>query len=976
MNPSLRRNSLFLLFFLSGFTGLIYESLWSHYLKLFLGHAAYAQTLVLVIFMGGMSIGAAVAGHLSRSIDNLLKAYAVTEIGIGLMALAFHPVFSASTDFFLMRLLPGLDTPLMIDAGKWGLAALLLLPPSLLLGATFPMMSGAVLRRFPGQDGSHLATLYFSNSLGAALGVLAASFLLIGWMGLPGTLYLSGIVNLLIGAAVLWLARNPETRPASAADAGSGKTLPLLFLAAAFVTGMASFIYEIAWIRMLSLVLGSTFHAFELMLSAFITGLALGSLTIRRYIDRIASPLAVAAVIQLAMGVLAVLTLPLYTQSFDWMGMLVRTLPRDDGGYLLFNLASHGIAFAIMLPATFMAGMTLPLFTHVLIRNGYGEKSIGRIYATNTLGAIAGILFAVHLALPAAGLKLTLASGAMLDLVLGVVLLRVAGVAPRLRLAAFAALLIPILVVRLVPMEGNTLGSGVYRTGQPQLRNSTTVFYRDGKTASISVTLSGSSRVMLSTNGKPDAAIELDPQLPAARDEITMVMAAAVPLAMRPDARQVANIGFGSGLTSHTVLAHPGVEALYSIEIEPAVIEGARAFLPRVERAYADPRSHMHIEDAKSWFARHRQRFDIIISEPSNPWVSGVASLFSDEFYARIVGYLDDRGLLVQWLNLYEFDVDLAASVIKALNRHFDDYAVYLTDDSNILIVAAKHGTVPPLDAGIFGIPAMAAELERVGIRSTQDFALRRLGTAQLLGAMTGVLGAPANSDYYPYVEINAPRVRFMKGEAVEFPALGIYPLPLIEMLDKDASAWLPEQLTPVSSWRYDKVREAMAIRSALSGASAEQPGLPAPTAARIEQWRARLQGCASGRDDEAAEALHEIARSTLAYLDRQGLRAMWHTPVWLPCQDRLGGRLKLYRAVADRQAPAMLAAAEAALGRIDDSPTWRRYALDAGLLAANSLGDAGAVRRLWEQYGWSLYPDGRLSPELVLLLNYLRTKS
>ena len=969
MKQDARRGLLILIFFASGFTGLIYESLWSHYLKLFLGHAAYAQSLVLVIFMGGMAVGAAVASRLSSRLENLLAGYAMAEIGIGLLALGFHPLFSVVVDYSLGTLMPGMSSPAAIESYKWGVALLLLLPPSLLLGTTFPLMSGAMLRRYPGRDGGNLSILYFSNSLGAALGVLTASFLLIGHMGLPGTLALAGVINLLIGVSVFLMSRSPEAPPPRAASsaAGGNRHLLPLFLAAAFVTGAASFIYEVNWIRMLSLVLGSTFHAFELMLSAFITGLALGSLAIKRHIDRVRNPLALAAAIQLAMGALAVLTLPVYSLSFEWMGGLVQTLPKDERGYVLFNLASHGIAFAVMLPATFMAGMTLPLFTHVLIRDGQGERSIGLVYSANTLGAIAGVVYAVHLGLPAMGLKLSLASGALLDIALGLALLRIAGTPFRLWLAAFATLLVPMLAVRFVALDGALLGSGVYRTGKPQIENAATLFYQDGKTSSISVAKSNST-VVIRTNGKPDAAIEMDPARPANSDEITMVMAAAVPMAIRPDARRVANIGFGSGLTSHTVLANPNIAELSTIEIERAVIDGARAFLPRVQRAYGDPRSKLYVEDAKSWFARHNKTFDIIISEPSNPWVSGVASLFSDEFYQRIKGYLDERGLLVQWLNLYEFNTRLAASVILALNRHFPDYAIYLTDDSNILIVAIKSGKLPPLSVELFRQGEMSGDLRRVGINTLDDIALRRLGSAAMISPMLRALGAPLNSDFHPHVELNAPRARFLRNEAREFPLLGIYPLPLIEMLDRTVPAWEAGRLTPAASWRYAKVAGALS-------ASAGLRGLPVRDAAmtnRVKGWQARLKECGTQSEDVALSAVHEIALETLAFLDRQSLQSLWRSPSWLACTSaNARSRLRVYQAIAARDAPAMLAAAEAALAQPGETAVWRRYALDAGLIAARHMVNEEAVGRLWEAHGRHLYADGSMTPELVLLLSH-----
>src|SRR5881397_2510980 len=442
---------LFALFALSGFTGLIYESVWSHYLRLFLGAAAFAQSFVLAAFMGGMALGAWLASRWSARLKNLLAAYGWIEAAIGVAALIFHESFLLLTQFSLDQVLPALGSPAAVEIYKYSLCAVLIVPQTLLLGMTFPLLSGAVIRRGPEASGHHLAMLYFTNSIGAAAGALAAAFLLIGWLGMPGTMRFAGALNLALAAAVLAIARVGEPGAVAAAPSGgsvpSGSSVVRLFLAAAFVTGAASFIYEIAWIRMLSLVLGSSFQAFEMMLSAFITGLALGGLWIRRRIDHIADPTRFSGYVQLLMGLLALATIVVYHHSFDWMQWLLGALGRADSSYALFNLGSHAIAFAIMLPATFMAGMTLPLFTHVLMRRGHGERSIGQVYAVNTLGAIVGVLIAVHVLLPHAGLKLGLVIGALLDMTLGALLLR--GSMRRRRAESLGAAAVGILAVSL-----------------------------------------------------------------------------------------------------------------------------------------------------------------------------------------------------------------------------------------------------------------------------------------------------------------------------------------------------------------------------------------------------------------------------------------------------------------------------------------------------------------------------------------------
>src|SRR5256885_1906953 len=342
---------LFAIFAASGFAGLIYESIWTHYLKLFLGHAAYAQTLVLAIFMGGMALGSWISSRKSPRWRNLFAAYAITEAVVGVLGLVFHEIFTSATGLAYDVLLPRLaGSAAAVSALKWGLSAALILPQSVLLGMTFPLMTAGVLRAFPDRPGRSLAMLYFTNSLGAAAGVVVRCFVLVS-------------------------------------------------------------------VRVLGYL-------------------------------------------QVAMGIAALLTLLAYGGTFHAMRWLILNLARNDLGYGLFNLASNGLALAIMLPATFCAGTTLPLITFHLIRRGCGEMSIGAVYAANTVGAIAGVFFAIHLGLPALGLKGLITLGGALDIALGAALLwsAASGFAGRrapaaLTLASAAAVLLIASFVHLDPRK-------------------------------------------------------------------------------------------------------------------------------------------------------------------------------------------------------------------------------------------------------------------------------------------------------------------------------------------------------------------------------------------------------------------------------------------------------------------------------------------------------------------------------------------
>jgi spermidine synthase len=965
----------FAVFAISGFSGLIYESIWSHYLKLFLGHAAYAQSLVLIIFMGGLAIGSWLVARFSQRWRSPLLWYALVEGVIGVLALVFHKTFVSLSDTFYFSLLPSVDSVWLGSLLKWSAAAALILPQSVLLGMTFPLMSTGLIRRYPTEPGGSLAMLYFTNSIGAAIGVLASGFWLIALVGLPGTILTAGLLNVAL-ALVVWvltkLDPHPATEPiaAPAAKASGDEGLAVLFLAAAAITGASSFMYEIGWLRMLSLVLGSTTHSFELMLSAFITGLAFGGLWIKKRIDRIDDAIRFSGWVQVLMGALAVLTLPLYVRTFDWMAAILAGVQQNDVGYNLFTVLSHGIALTIMVPTTFLAGTTLPLFTHVLMRGREGERAIGRIYAANTFGAIAGVLVAMHLLLPLLGLKPLIGIAAALDVALGIALLARSAPANRARAlvqGACVGMFALVLVMSSVHLDPRRLVSGVYRYKKAEVEASTQVlFYRDGKTATISFLLTNGSQATLGTNGKPDASIELDPRRPAMLDEVTMTMLGSLPLAYKPDARRVANIGLGSGLTTHVLLGDPSVERVDTVEIEQVMTIAAQGFGDRVARTFHDPRSVIHLEDAKTFFSQQKQRYDVIVAEPSNPWVSGVASLFSEEFYRSLERYLSDDGIFVQWLQLYEFNDDLAVSVLKGLTRHFSDYAIYNTDNANVMIVAKRSGRLPEpaLEALLQG--PLRDELARVGLRDPNDFVVRKTASKAIIDALLADTPVPANSDYFPYLDLNAGKARFREQFAWVFYNWSAVPLPLLEMLrvaDVDYAA-----VTSDPSFRRTQlIGNARTTLATLAHDAPSAPGSP------LMNWFSVLHETCGDRGTEQnwSEVIHPLARDTLAYLDSRAAGELLAAAVPPACRDRLPADLRpwlaLYSAVAARDARGMAEAAEPLIDGTE-SRGFRYFALTAAMLGRLMSHDPERVVTLYETHK-SLVGELNSSAEVRLML-------
>jgi spermidine synthase len=954
------RTAFYLLFTVSGFAGLIYESIWTHYLKLFLGHAAYAQSLVLVVFMGGMALGAAACARVSARLRNPLAGYAMVEAVVGLCALGLHEVFVAVTDWSYASLLPGLGSEGLVLGAKLAVSCLLILPQSILLGATFPLMSAGLVRAHPAASGESVAMLYFTNSLGAAAGVLASGFLLIEWFGLPGTLRSAGAINLALAAAV-WLLARPMRAPAIA-PAADGAAHPLrLLLAVAFLTGLASFIYEIGWIRMLSLVLGSSTHAFELMLSTFILGLALGGLAVRRRVDASDSPERLLGWVQVVMGLLALATLLVYDRSFELMEYLMQGLARNDAGYFLFNLSGQAIAALVMLPATFCAGMTLPLITGALLRRGAGEGAIGQVYAANTLGAIAGVLIAVHVGLPQFGLKGALLLGSLVDAGLGLYLLyRYAPVRSAFAPAALACAALFLPVGAWFDLNVNKMTAGVFRHGNlDSSRDAKILYARDGKTATVHLVQYGSV-TSIRTNGKSDGSVNLTGEGEGDRgtDEITMVLTGALPLALKPEAKNAAVIGIGTGLTTHTLLQGLLLERVETVEIESAMAEAARGFMPRNASAYADPRSAILIDDAKTYFSSRNRRYDIVISEPSNPWVSGVSSLFTREFYRRIRGHLVPGGVLVQWFQLYEVDTSLLASVMTALGEEFAHYAVYAPTDHDVLIVAGE--TAPPApQERIFDQPGLAKALRTVHLHAIGDLDARYLGNRATLEPLFASYGVPANSDYYPILDLNAVRHRFTEKSATDVVALLNLGVPVLEMLEP-RFARRPASPMHKGAYAFERVenaRQAAYARAFLLRDLPPEPvGIPTQLQKDLEVVKLRLFECRNPRElDVWLHSLLRVARLVNPLLPAAEAQSLWGAAAGAGCVRSLRGFqrqwLALFRAVGARDGAAM---AELGAALLTSAPELhaeaREYLLLAGMTGAIASQRRELARRLWDE--------------------------
>lgn len=759
------------LFVLSGIAGLVHETVWARYLGIILGHSAYGQILTLVVYMGGIGLGSALASKMSVRLSNPLKAYVLVELGIGVGGFAFHPEFIVLRGFLLdSGILTGTgETTATIASVLVGVA--LTLPFAVLIGMTYPLATAYFLRLQNDGGKDSVARLYFGNSLGAAFGALLNSYFLIPRLGTAKALMVAGALN--TGVA-LWawivhrrsLATARRSKPVAPSPTKTPKDKPAqlgkmvwLLMASALVTGLSSFLYEIGWIRYLALLLGSSTHAFDLMVSAFILGLAGGAWTVHRMQGQNLSKTLVLA--QIGMAGAAVVGVVAYEPIFRAANQLNAIFLRTEESYPFYTFARYLFCLVVMLPASWFAGMTLPLICRILLASGEDESTTGKVYAWNTLGAILGAAIGGLVLMPAVGPFRLVGVGAAIDLALAC-LLMVKLMPNRPRIVVGAAVASGVLVIGSLAIQpkNNIVVSGLFRA-----YSNFHTYDEDklihGRTASIHISRQN-ERVVLTSNGKPDASIRLSGVKKGASDELTQSLLGWIGRAYSSQPYRAAMIGMGSGQTANTLLEDSRCQSLDLIEIEPAVYEQSKWFFPKNRLVYEDPRSKVHFQDARIFFARQQEPYDLVLSEPSNPWVSGVSSLFTDEFYSEVNARLSERGILVQWLHSYESSSEVILSILKTIRKSFKHVALLSLANPYDFYILASNAPInrkPQLtgtyDSALLAINFLGAWDIGVGLEVLHEDAID-LATEEI----------PINSEFAPYVDAEAERSFFLKKTA------------------------------------------------------------------------------------------------------------------------------------------------------------------------------------------------------------------
>jgi spermidine synthase len=727
----------------SGLAALIYEVSWTRLLTLYMGHSLAAASTVVAAFMGGLAAGSILGGRLAPRLTpaRSLHVYISLEIAIGLVAIV--------VPFELAALMPLLAWSYHDGAPGLLFGAIRLLSclavmfvPALALGATFPIAVRWFVNR-PHDAGRTGGVLYAVNTAGAAVGALAAGFALIPAIGVRRTTLVGVAAGGVAALGLLVLIRRvglhadgggpPAAAKASgraaqpgrprerhgrmkpAAAAGAGNDGGPLWLAAAAlgVSGFSALMYEIAWIRVLSLVVGPTTYAFSATVTALIGGTAAGSALGSAVAGRTRRP-----AFWLALG------LSFAAIAASWSASLVGGyVPHRIAGELArsgaFNqsLPRHTLfASALIVPAALCLGAAFPLaFAMVGGSDPSAARPFSVIYAINTMAAVAGALIAGFVAIPVLGLQHTLWFVSALLLAAALVVVTWGGLSRGARATGLVPVTLAVAMLIWSPRwDRELLASGVYKYApyvdkdldlESALKAGTLVYYREGASSTVSVKRMAGT-LSLSVDGKVDAS--------NAGDMLTQKVLAHLPLLLHRDPHDVCIIGLGSGVTLASALVHPIARADV-VEISPEVVEASRYFADDNRHALDDPRTHVILGDGRSHMLLSSRAYDVIVSEPSNPWMAGVAALFTREFFTAVRKRLRPGGIVCQWAHTYDIsDADLR-SIVGTFASVFPGATAWLVGDSDVLLVASSSpGT---LDAQLANIeqgwqrPGVAADL-------------------------------------------------------------------------------------------------------------------------------------------------------------------------------------------------------------------------------------------------------------------------
>jgi spermidine synthase len=700
--PRVPRDRLILWFalFFSGAAGMAYEIIWFRSLRVSYGHTLHAMTVVVAVYMAGLAVGSwLIRKRLDRYRDAVL-AYGFVEIAIGFAALATPLILDVADQVFISSYAWLRDQYAIRAAVQTALTLPALFLPTILMGATLPL----AVRAVGGQAGGHddaVGLFNGANLAGAAAGAFVTGYLVLPALGKSGAQFMATGLNLLAAfiAMVVWWRRRRRIQGESApppislhTEDPESSTSSAAVLLGATISGACAMGYQMVWGRALIPLVGSSVYAFTTITVTFLAGLALGShLFIRS--GKLSTPRALGT-LQVASASTAFLLLPV----FNLLPPIVAGWVVGHGDFVSSAFIQFTIVGLVLILPTTIQGMALPCAVACLRKSrGDAAPALARVYAYNTIGSVAGTMLTGFLLLPWLGSRTSLGLWALASVLVGWALLRPRRIALGLGMPLLVTLIV--LGTFFFSWDRHYLALNPFlspdafvgRQGEADPRDSREIlFFEEGRESTVAVLGEAGTR-FLTVNGKTDASTGAD--MP------TQKKLAHFPMFFHPFPRDVAVLGLGSGVTLGHVTAYSEVERIDVVELEPAVVKAARWFEPENLGGLDDPRVHMHLDDGLLYFKSTDRSFDVIISEPSNPWMAGIADLFTVETFRTYRSRLKEGGVLCQWLHGYKMSPDDFRTIIRTFLSEFPNTTIWGILGTKDYLLLGWNGEKPAVSA-------------------------------------------------------------------------------------------------------------------------------------------------------------------------------------------------------------------------------------------------------------------------------------
>ena len=761
------RTWIFLFFFISGATGLIYEVVWTRLLTLVMGNTHYSISTVLTAFMGGLALGSYVGGKLIDRKFNPLYAYAFLEAGIGLYCLLIPSLIDLVFPVFKLIYLNFGDSYTQASLARFLVCVTILILPATFMGATLPVLSKYISKN-EALIGKDVGSLYSINTFGAVFGAWASAFIFMRIWGVQSTIWIAALLNLAISAVIFLVFRPPlkdkghDVRTDVHSILDKREKLILLSFG---VSGMVALVYQVTWNRIFSLLLGSSVYAFSLILTVFILGLAFGTASFSRFLSKFSDFMKVYGITQLVIGLFALAIIPLFGQ----IPFANRWIYENWGlQFESVQLANFLVIFVLIFIPTFFMGAQFPLVIKLTARKleTLGHH-VGRAYAFNTIGAIVGSFVAGFILIPGLGLQTTLISGVFLNILLGIGILAL-GSKLKFNTKVYVlplVLMFSILTAKSIgPWDKSVISSGSfmpYRIAdlkEAELKQNKILFFKEGMHTTVTTELSVSGNIFLRVNGKTDASLALDMR--------TQLLSGYLPMLFHPNPKSALVIGQGSGITLGAVEQFP-VKKINLVEISPSVIEGSHFFDPFNHHALDDERVTLKLEDGRNHIALSNDTYDVIVSEPSNPWISGVGALFTVNFFELLKKRLNPGGVACIWVHT-NMSPDSFKSIIRSFSKEFPFVSMWesIAGDDYLLIGSEKeYGLSYEKARKYLSNEVVGRDLQRIGINNVPDLLSLMIMSREKLLEFSNL--APLHTDDNSLLEFNAPEYVYKDERAV-----------------------------------------------------------------------------------------------------------------------------------------------------------------------------------------------------------------